>query len=103
MKRAILLLALAMIAATPAAAPESAPSSLVDITKLTCKDLRDASPLDRSAVVMFYWGYAAAKANATTFRTGLLKNATTALIRECDTNESETILSAMSRINVKAF
>jgi hypothetical protein len=84
-------------------APEAAPAASFDITKLTCKDLRDASPLDRSAVVMFYWGYAAAKANATAFKTGVVKNATTALMKECDAHESETILSAMSRINVKAF
>ncbi|MBV8638282.1 MAG: hypothetical protein JO322_09370 [Candidatus Eremiobacteraeota bacterium] len=84
-------------------APEAPPSAQVDITKLTCKDLRDASPLDRSAVVMFYWGYAAAKANAATFKTGLVKNATTALMKECDANASETILSALSRVDIKAF
>lgn len=103
MKRIFYLLAVALIAATHTAAPESPPSSQVDITKLTCRDLRDASPLDRSAVVMFYWGYEAAKANATTFKTGLVKNATTALMKECDKNAGETVLAAMSRINVKAF
>ena len=88
-------------AVTPA--PEAPPAAQFDVTKLTCKDLRDASPLDRSAMVMFYWGYAAAKANATTFKTGVVKNATTALMKECDAHETETILAAMSRINVKAF
>ncbi len=100
--RPALIFALVLLGAvTPA--PEAPPAAQFDITKLTCKDLRDASPLDRSAVVMFYWGYAAAKANATTFKTGVLKNATAALMKECDANESETILSAMSRINLKAF
>ena len=86
---------------TPAS--EAPPAASFDITKLTCKDLREASPLDRSAVVMFYWGYAAAKANATTFKTGILKKATTALVKECDAHAGESILSAMSRIDVKAF
>jgi hypothetical protein len=52
---------------------------------------------------MFYWGYAAAKANATTFKTGIVQKATAALMTECDKTESETILQAMQRINVKAF
>ena len=96
-----LFLALLLGVVTPA--PEAPPAASFDITKLTCKDLRDASPLDRSAVVMFYWGYAAAKANAKTFKTGIVKSATAALMKECDTHDSETILSAMSRIDVKAF
>jgi HdeA/HdeB family len=102
LRRIALAFALMLVGAvTPA--PEAPPASRIDIAKLTCKDLRDASPLDRSAVVMFYWGYAAAKANATSFKTGVLKNATTALMQECDAHESETILAALSRINVKAF
>ena len=35
---------------TPAS--EAPPAASFDITKLTCKDLREASPLDRPAVVM---------------------------------------------------
>ena len=87
----------------PAAAQTAAPAAQVDIAKVTCDDLRSATPLDRSAVVMFYWGYAAAKAGATTFKTGLIKRATTALMSECAAHDGETVLDAMGRINVKAF
>src|SRR6516165_9261604 len=79
------------------------PSTQINIMKVTCGDLKAATPLDRSAIVMFYWGYAAAKAGATTFKTGLLKNATSALMAECGNNEAESVLDAMRRINVKAF
>lgn len=80
-----------------------APSSQIDIAKVKCGDLTSATPLDRAAIVMFYWGYAAAKADATTFKTGILQNATRALMTECSGNANEPILDAMRRINVKAF
>src|SRR5512136_1386844 len=96
-KLACITLFAVLLGATPAAEPTAEPAAQIDITTLTCKDLRDASPLDRSAMVMFYWGYAAAKASATTFKTGVLRNATAALMQECDKSESETILQAMQR------
>lgn len=98
---ALLLVCLAPAAAAPPATP--APASQIDITKVTCSDLTAATPLDRAAIVMFYWGYAAAKANVTTFKTGILQSATQALITECSGNANEPVLDAMRRINVKAF
>ena len=97
------LLAVAVLPASAAApTPASAPAQ-IDVAKVTCGDLEGASPLDRSAIVMFYWGYAAAKAGATTFKTGLLKSATAALMKECERNGSEPVIDAMRRINVSAF
>ena len=93
-----------VVSAFPAGAqPSPAPAAQIDIAKVTCGDLEAASPLDRSAIVMFYWGYAAAKAGATTFKTGLLKNATAALMKECSQNAAEPVIAAMRRINVSAF
>lgn len=85
------------------AGPSPAPPARIDIGKVTCGDLRAASPLDRAAIVMFYWGYAAAKAGATSFKTGVLESATDALMNECSANASETVLTAMGRLNVKTF
>lgn len=103
--RILQLVAIAAFCIAPAAAaPTSATApSQIDITKVTCSDLTSATPLDRAAIVMFYWGYAAAKANATTFKTGILQSATHALMTECAGNASEPVLNAMQRINVKAF
>lgn len=92
-----------LLGAGPSPAPESAPKARIDIEKVTCGDLKAASPLDRAAIVMFYWGYAAAKAGATSFKTGVLENATDALMHECAGNASETVVNAIGRINVKAF
>ena len=92
----------AVLGVMPAgAAPQ--PPAQIDIAKVSCGDLEGASRLDRSAIVMFYWGYAAAKAGATTFKTGLLKSATAALMKECSKHDGETVLEAMKRIDVSAF
>jgi hypothetical protein len=95
------LLGALLVGATPTPAP-TAPAVL-DITKITCSDLLGANALDRAAIVMFYWGYEAAKANATTFKTGVLQAATEKLITTCRANNKQTILEAMDNIDVKAF
>jgi hypothetical protein len=75
----------------------------VDITKVSCADLVNASPLDRAATVMFYWGYAAAKAGVSSFKTSLLRSATAKLTAQCKDHRSQTIMDAMRAIGVKAF
>ena len=95
--------AVALLAAAPAAAPGAAPAATIQIEKVTCGDVMAATPLDRSAIVMFYWGYAAAKARATQFKTGALRTATHALVAECQESPSETVLDAMKRVDAKAF
>jgi hypothetical protein len=97
------LLPLLLLGANPATPAVKASSASINIAQVTCGDLKAATPLDRSAMVMFYWGYEAAKAGATTFKTGLLETATSALMTECATKNNESILDAMSRINVKAY
>ena len=93
----------ALIGATPAASPTAQPVARIDIAKVTCSDLIKASPLDRAAVVMFYWGYAAAKAGATSFKTGILQTATQHLMTVCSKNLSETMMNAVSDTDIKAF
>jgi hypothetical protein len=100
---AVMLGVLLFGANTASGQPTMAPAASIDIAKVSCGDLKAATPLDRSAMVMFYWGYAAAKAGATTFKTGLVESATDALMTQCAGNSSELILDAMQRINVKAF
>jgi hypothetical protein len=100
--------AAALLAVTAGAAPAATPAATsvpatIDITKVTCGDLVKASPLDRAAVVMFYWGYAAAKAGVTTFRSGTIRSATQKLLDYCDANRSKTIFDSMHALGVKAY
>lgn len=93
---------LALLGASPApSAPQ--PAAQIDIAKVTCGDLIKSSPLDRAAVVMFYWGYAAAKAGVSSFKTGLLETATEHLMTICQKNPSQTMEQAMKNVDVKAF
>ena len=89
---------LAQAVSTEAPAP-----ARIDITKVTCRNLLDANPLDRAAVVMFYWGYAAAKSGVSSFKPGVLRTATVHLMDVCKDRPSDTILSAMQSVDIKAF
>jgi hypothetical protein len=98
------LMAAALVGVTASAVPAKMDlPATVDITKVTCSDLVGANALDRAATVMFYWGYAAAKANVTTFKTSLLRSSTEKLMTYCKTNQSHTIFGAMRALGVKAF
>ena len=92
----------ALLGAAPAM-PAPQPVTRIDITKVTCNDLLKASPLDRAAVVMFYWGYAAAKAGASSFKTGILQTATQHLMSVCAKTPSETMMNAMRDVDIKAY
>jgi hypothetical protein len=92
---------MALVAAAPSTAPQ--PAARIDITKVTCSDLLKSSPLDRSAVVMFYWGYAAAKAGVSSFKTNVLETATEHLTTLCAKHPSETMIDAMHDVDIKAF
>jgi hypothetical protein len=92
----------ALLGASPAtSAPQ--PAAKIDIAKVTCSDLIRSSPLDRAAVVMFYWGYTAAKAGVSSFKTGILETATEHLMSICQKNPSETMVKAMENVDLKAF
>jgi hypothetical protein len=52
---------------------------------------------------MFYWGFAAAKAGVSSFKTGLLRTATQHLVSFSEKNPSETMMKAMDSVDVKAF
>jgi hypothetical protein len=102
-RHSVALVALiASLGATPAPSTPQ-PAARVDITQVTCSDLIKAAPLDRAAVVMFYWGYAAAKAGASDFKTGILETATQHVMSICLKNPSQTLVKAMEGVDVKAF
>lgn len=96
----VLAFSLGTVAGAQAAAT---PVPQVDIVKVTCGDLLSSQVTDRAAVVMFYWGYDAAKANATTFKTGLLKGATEKLVQYCESHHSATLMDAVKAIGVHPF
>jgi hypothetical protein len=93
----------ALLGAAPAASSTTQPADRIDIAKVTCSDLIKAAPLDRAATVMFYWGYAAAKAGVTSFKTGILETATQHLMTVCTKNPSETMMNAVKDTDIKAF
>jgi HdeA/HdeB family len=99
--RILAILALTgVLGATP---PTTAPASRIDIAKVTCSDLIKAEPLDRAAAVMFYWGYAAAKAGVSSFQTNILETATQHVMSICTKRPSETMMEAVHDVDVKAF
>lgn len=102
--RMIITLAfVALLGAVPTPTATSQPAQRIDIAKVTCMDLIKATPLDRAAAVMFYWGYAAAKAGVSSFKTGILQTATQHLMSVCTKNPSETMLNAVGDTDIKAF
>jgi hypothetical protein len=94
---------LALTGVLGATSPTTAPASRIDIGKVTCSDLIKAEPLDRAAVVMFYWGYAAAKAGVSSFQTNILETATQHVMSICTKKPSETMVEAMHDVDIKAF
>lgn len=101
-RRLAVITFVALLGANPSASTPP-PAPRIDIMKVTCSDLIKSSPLDRAAVVMFYWGYAASKAGATSFKTGILETATQHLMSICQKNPSETMVKAMEDVDIKAF
>jgi hypothetical protein len=93
----------ALLLGASAATPAATAPATIDISKVTCSDLIKADALDRAAVVMFYWGYAAAKAGVSTFKTGVLQSATEHLMGVCQKNPSQTMFAAMRDTDLKAF
>ena len=101
--RAAAVFALIVLLGAASPTTTSQPAMRIDIAKVTCNDLLKASPLDRAAVVMFYWGYAAAKAGVSSFKTGILRTATQHLMGVCTKNPNETIINAMRDVDIKAY
>jgi hypothetical protein len=98
------LLAAALVGVTSTAAPAKMDlPATIDITKVTCGDLMAANALDRAATVMFYWGYATAKAGATTFKSSVMRGATDKLVMFCNANRSKTIVQSMHTLGLKVY
>ena len=100
---AVAALAFGVTAGGVNAATAPQPPTTIDITKVTCSDLLSSQVLDRAAVVMFYWGWEAAKENVTTFKTGTLKAATQKIVTYCTTHHSETLMNAVKNIDMRPF
>lgn len=89
------------LASTAAAGTAPAPASTpkvaqhIDLVKLTCAQVMAADVLDRSSVMMFYWGYLEGKAGSTTFDTTDLEAATSRVMRTCIKNPSMTLFDAI--------
>ncbi|MBV8082741.1 MAG: hypothetical protein JOY86_07190 [Candidatus Eremiobacteraeota bacterium] len=86
--------AAASVAAT-SPAPATIPVQHFDLTKLTCAQMLDADVLDRSSVMMFYWGYVAGKAGATAFDTTGMEAKTARVMQTCMNNPKMTLFAAI--------
>ncbi|HZV79803.1 MAG TPA: HdeA/HdeB family chaperone [Candidatus Binatus sp.] len=83
-------------AATATTAPAPTPkSTIISIEKVTCGDMLASNALDRSSIMMFYWGYLAGKTGMTTLNSGGLELATSRVMEKCMANKSMTVLAAI--------
>jgi hypothetical protein len=83
-------------AAPAATAPAPSPKpAIISIEKVTCGDMLASNALDRSSIMMFYWGYLAGKTGATTLNSGGLELATSRVMETCMANKSMTVLAAI--------
>ena len=95
------------LSATPAvlnaapAAPNPTPQATpkmprqYNLNQIHCSDLLQADLLDRSAAVMFLWGYEAGRQGVTTFNTQKLEAATRGLMQVCEKQPSLTVFAAI--------
>jgi hypothetical protein len=85
-------------ATSPAPQPTMKYYRTYDLTRIKCADLLQANLMDRSSAVMFIWGYEAGRKGVTSFDTVKLENATYGLMKECEAQPSQTILSAAAAV-----
>jgi|SRR5215469_8866268 len=91
-----LLIAIGPAAVSAATAPAPSPQpATISIEKVTCADMLASNALDRSSIMMFYWGYLAGKTGATTLNSGGLELATSRVMEMCMANKSMTVLAAI--------
>jgi hypothetical protein len=82
------------LAAQAAAASNPTPVPQIDIKKVTCGDLLDADLLDRTATIMFVWGYEAGKNNVTVFKPPQVAQSTRKVMTYCESHRSTPLLDA---------
>jgi HdeA/HdeB family len=91
----IVSFATAARATTTAAASPPKPARQIEIQKVTCRDLLAADVLDRSSVMMFYWGYVSARAGVSVIDTADMEARTSRVMQFCTQNQDKTVLAAI--------
>lgn len=89
---------LAASASTTAAAATPNPARVIDLRKVTCQDLLASDVLDRSALMMFYWGYVSARAGRSVINTADMETATARVMDTCSHNQSLTLFAAIETV-----
>lgn len=90
------LVTLSAVAACAATAPTPmAKPSIIQIAKVTCAEMLASDALDRSSIMMFYWGYVAGKAGSTALNTAGLEQATSRVMQVCVAHQDMTVLAAI--------
>ncbi|MBV8081739.1 MAG: hypothetical protein JOY86_02015 [Candidatus Eremiobacteraeota bacterium] len=85
----------ASTAAAAATTPARSPNPAIQLMKVTCGDMLASDVLDRSSIMMFYWGYLAGKQGATVLNTSGLELATSRVMEVCTAHQSMTLFDAI--------
>ena len=92
----LLLLASPIAGHTSSSAASSPkPARQIELQKVTCRDILAADVLDRSSVMMFYWGYVSARAGVSSIDTGDMEARTSRVMELCTQNQSQTLFAAI--------
>jgi hypothetical protein len=93
------LVILASSMATGASGSTSAsppkPARRIELQNVTCRDLLAADVLDRSSVMMFYWGYVSARAGVSSIDTADMEARTSRVMQVCTHNQNLSVFAAI--------
>ena len=88
-------------AGTPAVPPPPAfqigPGPTWQVRGMTCRQLLDASPRDRDAATLFYYGYLAGRTKMDVIDTNRMNADLRRVMDECASNPSQTIPNAFEQ------
>ncbi|MBV8074351.1 MAG: hypothetical protein JO140_02895, partial [Candidatus Eremiobacteraeota bacterium] len=68
------------------------------LKSITCADLIGAQLLDRTAAIMFLWGYEAGKAGATSYYPATTQANTKKLIKLCEAQPKTSLVDAAATV-----
>ncbi|MBV8600636.1 MAG: hypothetical protein JO359_03620 [Candidatus Eremiobacteraeota bacterium] len=95
--RAVLLLAAALCAPAYAQTPPPVPK-VIELKTVTCNDLLNAQLLDRTAAIMYLWGYEAGKTGATAYYPATTQANTRKLMKLCEAHHGMTLVDAAATV-----
>jgi len=92
---AILSASMASNASGTTSASPPKPAGHIELQKVTCRDMLAADVLDRSSIMMFYWGYVSARAGVSSINTADMEARTSRVMEICTQNQHQTLFAAI--------